>query len=65
MEAMDTTSAPTPTPLQERVVLCIGKTGNGKSTLCNVLSQTMDFKESPNSVSETKEHKKQEYIIDG
>ncbi|KAF2068615.1 hypothetical protein CYY_010062, partial [Polysphondylium violaceum] len=61
MEAMDTTSAPT----TERVVLCIGKTGNGKSTLCNVLSETMDFKESSNSVSETKEHKKQEYTIDG
>ncbi|KAF2068190.1 hypothetical protein CYY_010484 [Polysphondylium violaceum] len=64
MEAMDTTSTPT-TPLQERVILCIGKTGNGRSTICNVLSETMDFKESPNSVSETKEHKKQEYTIDG
>lgn len=37
-----------------RNLLLIGRTGNGKSTLANVLTNTNQFKESSSSISETK-----------
>lgn len=43
-----------------RNILIIGITGNGKSTLANVLTNTSDFKESPCSVGETKNFQKSE-----
>ncbi|KAF2077769.1 hypothetical protein CYY_000890 [Polysphondylium violaceum] len=51
--------------MEERTVLLIGKTGNGKSTVSNVISGTYDFKEGEFGVSQTKDHLKKEYIIDG
>ncbi|KAF2077553.1 hypothetical protein CYY_001171 [Polysphondylium violaceum] len=51
--------------MEERKVLLIGGTGSGKSTICNVMSGTNDFMEGEYGVSETKEHLKKEYIIDG
>lgn len=38
-----------------RSILLIGRTGNGKSTLANVITGTNEFKESDKGVSETKE----------
>jgi predicted GTPase len=38
----------------ERNILLIGRTGNGKSTLANVLTETNEFRESSSSISETK-----------
>ncbi|KAF0420614.1 GTPase imap family member 7-like [Gigaspora margarita] len=40
--------------LEIKNLLIVGRTGNGKSTLANVLSGTNEFKESEKSVSETK-----------
>src|SRR5688572_16150215 len=38
-----------------KTILLIGRSGRGKSTLANVVTNTNDFKESSGSVSETKE----------
>ncbi|KAF2074137.1 hypothetical protein CYY_004540 [Polysphondylium violaceum] len=51
--------------MEERTVLVIGKTGNGKSTICNVISGSNDFQEGEFGVSQTKDHLKKEYIVDG
>lgn len=40
-----------------RKILLIGNTGNGKSTLANVLTQTNAFAESSGRTSQTKEPK--------
>lgn len=37
-----------------KTILLIGRSGRGKSTLANVITDTNDFKESSGSVSETK-----------
>jgi len=37
-----------------KIILLIGRSGRGKSTLANVITNTNEFKESPSSVSETK-----------
>lgn len=39
-----------------RTIVLFGRTGNGKSTLANILSGTDEFKEGSNAVSETKKH---------
>jgi len=44
--------------IKARNILLIGRTGSGKSTLANVLVGTDKFKESSDSVSETKDFKK-------
>ncbi|CAG8776152.1 19639_t:CDS:10 [Gigaspora margarita] len=46
-------------------ILLIGKTGNGKSTLANVLTGTNLFKESDSAVSETKEINSEEFECEG
>jgi len=51
--------------METRTLLLIGRTGNGKSTICNVISGTNDFEEGEFGVSQTKDHLKKEYIIDG
>ena len=38
-----------------KIILLIGRSGRGKSTLANVVTNTNNFKESSGSVSETKE----------
>jgi energy-coupling factor transporter ATP-binding protein EcfA2 len=49
-----------------RNILLVGKTGSGKSTLANVLSESDNyFNESSGSVSETKEIKEKEFIVNG
>lgn len=45
--------------------IVFGKTGNGKSTLCNVLSGTDIFAESGEMASMTKEHQAQHFNING
>jgi ABC-type dipeptide/oligopeptide/nickel transport system ATPase subunit len=45
--------------------LIIGKTGNGKSTVANVISGTNDFKEGALGVSQTKNFQKGTYNVDG
>jgi GTPase Era involved in 16S rRNA processing len=47
-----------------RKLLLIGRTGNGKSTIANVLSETNVFKESTHSVSETREIKTADFEVD-
>ena len=37
----------------ERIILLVGRTGKGRSTLANVISNTNNFKESGYGVSET------------
>ncbi|CAG8467785.1 19076_t:CDS:10 [Racocetra fulgida] len=44
-------------------ILLIGRTGNGKSTLANVLTGTNDFTESADSTSETRTIKTREFEI--
>lgn len=44
-------------------ILLIGRTGNGKSTLANVLTGTNDFTESADSTSETRTIKTKEFEI--
>ena len=44
-------------------ILLIGRSGNGKSTLANVLTNTNDFKESIGSTSETRIIQSQEFNI--
>ncbi|CAG8725156.1 16232_t:CDS:2 [Dentiscutata erythropus] len=46
-------------------ILLIGKTGHGKSTIANVLTNTNDFKESNNANSETKNLQAAEFEYDG
>ncbi|RIA96288.1 hypothetical protein C1645_872161 [Glomus cerebriforme] len=46
-------------------LLIIGLTSCGKSTLCNVLSETDVFRESESSVSETSNHQKKYFEVDG
>jgi len=45
-------------------VLIIGRTGNGKSTLANVISGTNNFKESEFGVSETKNYQKESFEVE-
>ncbi|KAF2073406.1 hypothetical protein CYY_005285 [Polysphondylium violaceum] len=51
--------------MEERTVLLIGKTGNGKSAISNVISGTNDFEEGEFTVSQTKDHLRKEYIVEG
>jgi len=46
-------------------ILLIGRTGNGKSSLANVLSGTDEFAESADSTSETRSIKDKKFEIDG
>lgn len=46
-----------------RNILLIGRTGQGKSTLANVLSDTEEFKEGKYGVSETKDIKSTNFIV--
>jgi len=46
-----------------RNVLLVGRTGNGKSTLANVLTNTENFKESSNNVSETRTIQAEDFIL--
>ena len=39
---------------EKRTIILIGSTGNGKSTIANVISDTNSFKESEEGVSETR-----------
>nr|CAG8513759.1 9406_t:CDS:2 [Entrophospora candida] len=48
-----------------RTILLIGRTGNGKSALANVISNTEGFKESSGSTSETRNVNIREFLIDG
>jgi len=48
-----------------RTVLMIGHTGNGKSTLANVITKTNRFKEGEFSISETKNFQKEIVTVDG
>ncbi|CAG8556711.1 822_t:CDS:1 [Acaulospora morrowiae] len=55
---------------EKRVILLVGKTGNGKSTIANVLTNTKDFKEFSGSQSGTKkirvgkfQHEEIEYTV--
>jgi len=45
-----------------RNILLIGRTGNGKSTLANVLTGTNKFRESPSSTSETRKLQTGEFV---
>jgi predicted GTPase len=46
---------------ETKTILLIGRSGRGKSTLANVLSETNKFKESSGSVSETKKVQFEEF----
>ena len=46
-----------------RNVLLVGRTGNGKSSLANVLTNTEKFKESSNNVSETRTIQAEDFIL--
>jgi len=46
-------------------ILLIGRTGNGKSTLANILTNTNNFQESPSSTSETRKIKTGKFIHNG
>ncbi|CAG8562014.1 17289_t:CDS:1 [Funneliformis caledonium] len=48
-----------------RNLLLIGTTGSGKSTLANVISDTINFKESESSVSETRDIQSERFYING
>ncbi|CAI2165559.1 16652_t:CDS:1 [Funneliformis geosporum] len=48
-----------------RNLLLIGTTGSGKSTLANVISDTINFKESEASVSETRDIQSERFYING
>src|SRR3954451_13445208 len=48
-----------------RNFLLIGRSGNGKSTLANVITKTNDFKESEKGVSETKIIQNEEFEESG
>ena len=39
---------------KQRTILLLGRTGNGKSTIANVMSNTKKFKESELGASETR-----------
>src|SRR4051794_13993570 len=47
---------------ETKTILLIGRSGRGKSTLANVLSETNNFKESSGSVSETKKIQFEEFV---
>src|SRR4051794_25250419 len=44
-------------------ILLIGRTGKGKSTLANVLTNSVNFKESSSSVSETKNNQVEKFTF--
>jgi GTP-binding protein EngB required for normal cell division len=48
--------------IETRNVLLIGRTGNGKSTLANVLTNTEKFKESASCISETREIQTENFV---
>ncbi|CAJ0634983.1 6866_t:CDS:2 [Entrophospora sp. SA101] len=50
---------------ERRTILLIGRTGNGKSALANVISDSEIFKESAGSISQTRSANIQEVLIDG
>ena len=45
-----------------KIILLIGRSGRGKSTLANVVTNTNNFKESSGSVSETKEVQFEQFV---
>ncbi|CAJ0905451.1 4531_t:CDS:1 [Entrophospora sp. SA101] len=51
--------------MQNQTILLIGKTGSGKSTVANVISNTKEFKESSGSTSETRDANVRDFLIDG
>ena len=51
---------------EERVILIIGRTGNGKSSIANTLTNSDDkFKEGALSVSTTKDYQQETVVMDG
>src|SRR4051812_21778767 len=46
-------------------ILLIGRSGNGKSTLANVITGTNEFKESKLSVSQTRNIQSKEFEVNG
>eukprot|EP01132_Coremiostelium_polycephalum_P002842 gene2842-3532_t len=49
---------------KERIILVIGRTGGGKSSICNVLTKSNDFEESGYSVSQTKYYQSKTVEVD-
>src|SRR3954454_554174 len=47
---------------ENKIILLIGRSGRGKSTLANVVTNTNNFKESSGSVSETKEVQFEQFV---
>jgi ABC-type dipeptide/oligopeptide/nickel transport system ATPase subunit len=49
---------------ETRNILIIGRTGNGKSTLANVLTDSEKFNEGSGTISTTKELQKEDFEIE-
>lgn len=47
--------------INTKMILLIGRSGRGKSTLANVVTNTNNFKESSSSVSETKKVQSEQF----